>query len=135
METTVAEHPNVALFRRGYEAFNGGDMDTVRSTFAADIVWHTGGRSRFSGDVRGIDNTLAYFMELIQATNGSFRLDVHDIVANDTHAVALVRSHWDFEGRPYETLGSHVVHIEDGKVAESWFFDWNPYLIDEQFPK
>ena len=134
METTVAEHPNVTLFRKGYDAFNSGDMDTVRSTFAEDIVWHTGGRNRFSGDVRGIDNTLAYFMELIQATGGSFHLDVHDIVANDTHAVALTTTHWDHDGASYETKGAHVVHVKDGKVTESWFFDWEPYLFDEHFP-
>ena len=134
METTVAEHPNATLFRKGYDAFNSGDMETVRSTFAGDIVWHNGGRSRFSRDTHGIDNTLAFFMELIQATDGSFHLDVHDIIANDTHAVALVNAHWDHDGASYQDNGAHVVHVKDGKVTESWFFAWNPYLQDEQFP-
>jgi hypothetical protein len=26
----------------------------------------------------------------------------------------------------YEDLGSHVVHVKDGKVTESWFFARNP---------
>jgi uncharacterized protein len=134
METTVAEHPNATLFRKGYAAFNSGDMDTVRSTFAENIVWHSGGRNRFSRDTTGIDNTLGFFMELIDATDGSFKLDVHDIVANDTHAVALVTVHWNHGGTAYESKGAHAVHVSDGKVTESWFFDWEPYLFDEQFP-
>ena len=63
MATAAAEHPNAELFRRGYAAFNSGDMDTVRETFDANIVWHTGGRNRFSRDTHGIDETLGFFLE------------------------------------------------------------------------
>jgi len=61
-----------------------------------------------------------------QASVGTFHLDVHDIVANDDHAVALVTSHQEVGGVKYEDLGSHVVHMQHGKVTESWFFAWNP---------
>ena len=133
METTVAEHPNVTLFRKGYDAFNSGDLETLRSQFAGDIVWHASGTSRFAGDLHGIDDTLASFGELAQQTNGTLRLEVHDILANDTHGVALVTSHWEFEGEPYQDRNVHVVHIKDGKVTESWFFDWSD-TFDKQFP-
>jgi hypothetical protein len=69
-----------------------------------------------------------------QASVGTFHLDVHDIVANDDHAVALVTSHQEVGGVKYEDLGSHVVHMQHGKVTESWFFAWNPYQQDELFP-
>ena len=134
METTVTEHPNATLFRKGYEAFNNGDMDTIRSLFDQDITWHAPGRSRFSRDRRGIDDTLASFMEIISATGGTFHVDVHDIVANDEHAVAIVTQHWDHEGTSYEDRAAHVVHLKDGKLTESWYFDEKPYLFDEQFP-
>ena len=39
------EHPNAALFRRGYAAFNAGDMDTIRELFDENITWHNGGRT------------------------------------------------------------------------------------------
>ena len=134
MAPVATEHPNATLFRRGYEAFNSGDMDTVRTLFDENIVWHVGGRDRFAGDKNGLDNTMAFFLELIQATNGTFHLDIHDIVANDEHAIALVTSHIELDGKTYEDRGSHVVHIKDGKIAESWFFAWNPYQFDELFP-
>jgi ketosteroid isomerase-like protein len=134
MAQVANEHPNAALFRRGYAAFTAGDMDTLRELFDENIVWHTGGRSRFSRDTHGIDETLGFFLELVQASNGTFHLDVHDVLANDEHAVALVTSHQEVDGTEYEDIGSHVVHIKDGKVTESWFFNWNPYQQDELFP-
>jgi ketosteroid isomerase-like protein len=132
--TVATEHPNATLFRRGYDAFNSADLDTVRSLFANDIVWHASGRDRFAGDKHGIDATMGSFLEIMQATSGSFHLDIHDIIANDDHAVALVTSHLEVDGKKYEDRGAHVVHIKDGKVTESWFFAWNPYQLEALFP-
>lgn len=129
------EHPNATIFRRGYAAFNSGDMDAIRELFDPNIVWHTGGRNRFSGDAHGIDETLGFFLELVQASNGTFHIDVHDIVANDDHAVAMVTTHQEIGGTKYEDLGAHVVHMKNGRVTESWFFNWNPYQLDELFPR
>ena len=134
MATVSTDHPNATLFRRGYDAFNSGNMDTLRELFDQNVVWHVGGRDRFSGDKRGLDNTLAFFPELVQVSGGTFRLDVHDIVANDDHAIALVTSHIEVDGKPYDDIGAHAVHIRGGKVTESWFFAWNPYQFDELFP-
>jgi len=53
----------------------------------------------------------------------------------DDHAVALVTSHQEIGGVKYQDLGAHVVHMKDGKVTESWFFNWNPYQQDELFPR
>jgi uncharacterized protein len=133
MATTATEHPNATLFREGYDAFNRGDMDTIRRLFDNNVIWHVGGRSRFTGDKRGIDETLGFFLQLQQETGGTFKLDVHDIVANDEHAVALVQSHLEKDGTKVDSRGAHAVHIRDGKVTESWFFDEDPYTVDRLF--
>jgi len=134
MATTATEHPNATLFRRGYDAFNKGDMDTIRTLFDPNVVWHVGGRNQFTGDKRGIDETLGFFLQIQQASGGTFRLDVHDVVANDEHAVALVNSHIEKDGKTSDDVGSHVVHIKDGRIKESWFFGNNQYEFDALFP-
>jgi len=134
MATTATDHPNATLFRQGYEAFNRGDLDGVRETFAPNIIWHVSGQSKFTGDKRGIDDTLAFFGQLLQESGGTFRLDVHDVVANDEHAVAIVESHIEKDGKRIDSKAAHIVHVQDGKVTESWFFDENPSAFDELFP-
>ena len=57
----MADHPNADLIRRAYAAFQQGDLDTVRSLFDADIVWHAPGNNQLSGDHSGVDNVLALF--------------------------------------------------------------------------
>jgi uncharacterized protein len=41
---------NAAIIRRGYEAFNSGDMETLTEIFDEGAVWHTPGRSSLAGD-------------------------------------------------------------------------------------
>ena len=134
MATTATEHPNATLFRKGYEAFNRGDMDYIRETFDPNVVWHVAGRDKFAGDKRGIDATLEFFGQLLQESGGTFKLDVHDVVANDEHAVAIVSSHIEKDGKAADSKAAHVVHVRDGKITESWFFAEDPYSFDELFP-
>jgi len=134
MATATTEHPNATLFRQGYEAFNRGDMDTIRTTFDPAVIWHVGGRSRFTGDKRGIDETLAFFLQLQQESGGTFKLDVHDVVANDEHAVAIVNSHIEKDGTTVDSKAAHVVHVKNGRITESWFFGDDQYEFDALFP-
>jgi hypothetical protein len=34
-----------------------------------------------------------------------------------------------------DDIAAHIVHIRNGRVTESWFFNWNPYQQDELFPR
>ena len=96
-------HPNEDLIRQGYDAFSSGDMDTLRVLFHPDIVWHAPGRSQLAGDHQGVDTVLGFFGKTMELTGGNFRVEVHDIVANDEHAVGLHTAHAERGGRPSRT--------------------------------
>ncbi len=118
----MAEHPNVDLLKKGYEAFAKGDMATLRELFAESIVWHVPGNSPFSGEHRGRDAVFAFFARLAELSGGTYRVEVHDFLANDEHAVALVRATASRQGRQLDGLDITVYHITNGKVAEAWDF-------------
>src|SRR5439155_12616958 len=92
-------HPNEDLARKGYAAFSGGDMATLNDLFADDIVWHVGGRTPIAGDYAGKDAVFGFFAKTMEMTGGTFRLDLHDLLANDEHVVALVTATGQREGR------------------------------------
>jgi ketosteroid isomerase-like protein len=59
----MAEHPNVELLRRGYAAFETGDMETLRSElFAPDIVWHHLGDNPMAGEYEGPEQVIGLFL-------------------------------------------------------------------------
>ena len=67
---------NAAIVRRGYEAFNSGDMNTLTEIFDEGAVWHTPGRSSLAGDHEGREATFAYLCRLGQETAGTFRAEL-----------------------------------------------------------
>jgi ketosteroid isomerase-like protein len=124
-------HPNEDLVRRGYAAFGTGDIVTLRELFADKIVWHVGGRSPIAGDYKGKDEVLGFFAQLAQRAGGTFRVDVHDVLANDEHVVALVKVTAAREGKTLDDTGAQVFHVQAGKVTESWFHPGDAYADDE----
>jgi ketosteroid isomerase-like protein len=86
---TAGDDENMALVRRGYAAFNAGDMQTLRSILAHDVVHHVPGTSQIAGTHKGIDAVLAYYGKLADLTDGQFRADLIDVHSDgQTHAVA-----------------------------------------------
>jgi hypothetical protein len=47
--------PDEELVRRGYEAFNTADVETLRQVFADTTIFHEPGHSPVSGDYQGLD--------------------------------------------------------------------------------
>src|SRR3989304_193111 len=86
----MAEHPNAALIRAGYQAFAAGDMGKVGELFSPDIVWHAPGSNPLSGDQVGAEAVFANFGKLFELTAGTFGQEIHDVVANADHVVVLV---------------------------------------------
>ena len=128
----MSEHPNVALSRRGYEAFGSGDMATLTEMIAENCVWHIGGRSRLAGDYEGREAIFGLFAELAQGSEGTMRVEVHDILANDTHATVMTTI--TAGGSSGKTLSVNTVdssHVVDGQVTEFWSFGSDQYAWDE----
>jgi ketosteroid isomerase-like protein len=116
----MAEHPNVGFLRKGYEAFAKRDMATLRDIFSQDVVWHHAGTSPISGEYRGRDAVFAFFARLAELSGGTFRIELHDVLGNDEHGVALSRETASRQGKQLDSLGVHVYHVRDGKITEAW---------------
>ena len=103
-----------------------GGPEAVAHLFHTDAVWHLPGHHPMSGDHAGRDailQAMRYF-EGIQ-------LEVRDVVANDTHAVALLRAQGTRKGRQYDSMEVDVFHIRDGRIAEFWSFTEDQRTTDE----
>ena len=125
-------HPNEAVMREAYAAFSAGDMDTLRSLFVEDAVWHVSGHNQLSGERRGVDAILGYFGELMEATNGTFRVDqLVDVLANDERAVGVHVSAGEKDGQTHHFSEVLVINMRDGKFAEAWEHEGDERAYDE----
>ena len=127
----MADHPNVELLRRGYVAYGAGDLDTINELFHDDVVWHVAGRGAIAGEYKGKEQVFGLFAKIAELSDGTATIDVHDLLADDEHGVALVRESATRGGRSHEGNASHVFHIRDGKVTEFWDAQVDQYANDE----
>jgi len=109
---------NVELVRRGYEAFNSGDMATLSDMFAEDAVWHVAGSGVLSGTKQGRDAILAYFGELGARTQGSFQANLEDIVGGENHTVAIQQTRGENNGKTLDLATVIAFVVRDGKITE-----------------
>src|ERR1043166_670191 len=111
-------HQNVAIMQRAYEAFNTGDMSTL-TELMDETVWHLPGRSSMAGDYKGRGATLAYFGQLAQETEGTFRAELQHMAADgDDRVVGIQRSTADRDGKHLDVANCIVFELKDGKVTD-----------------
>jgi uncharacterized protein len=122
----VTEHPNIDQMRRGYAAFASGDLATLGELMADDVVWHVRGAGPLSGDYHGRDQVFGFFGRLAEETDGTFRLDVHDILANDEHSAVLATLSATRNGKSIEVPVVNIEHMRDGKGTEFWLATTDP---------
>lgn len=109
---------NIELVRRGYEAFNTGDMATLSELFADGAVWYVPGSGVLSGTKQGRDAILSYFGELGARTQGNFQANVEDIVGGENHIVAIQQTQGTNNGKTLDMATIIAFVVRDGKVTE-----------------
>jgi len=116
----VTEHPNVALTRRGYDAFARGDLAALAGLIAEDVIWHVAPPGPLSGTYRGREEVFRFFGDLARETGGTFRVDVHDVLANDRHSVALCTMTASRGGKSLKVPVANIGRMRDGTITEFW---------------
>ena len=124
-------HPNEELLRKGYDAFSKGDFETLREIFDPNISWHVPGKSQLAGDYNGVDDVFGFFAKIAELSGGNFGIELHDVIANDTHAVVLAKAHAERDGKTLDDNNVHVWHVEGGRAKEFWGHSSNQYAVDE----
>ena len=116
----MAEHPNVSVVRRLYQAFITRDTATLGSLIGQDLVLHVPGNSPFGGVHRGVLEILKVFHESGKLAAHSFKLDVHDVVGGVDHVVGLHHITGVRGDRVLNQNSFLVCHVSEGALVEVW---------------
>ena len=124
-------HPNAERIRQAFDAQIRGDWAAVRDAFADDVVFHVAGGNQFSGTYRGKDDVFDLFKRRNESTGSTVELEIHSIIADDEHAIALITMRAEREGKRPEWRTAGIYHMRDGGIAEAWGFNEDQQAVDE----
>jgi len=106
-------------------------METIANIFAPDIRWNISGRNVISGTYNGQEETFAFFGRLMELTDGTFTVGVHDVLASDDHVVVLTVESASRNGKSLAADDVHVWHLADGNAVEFWGISKDQHEVDE----
>jgi len=126
------EHPNATSIRSLFAAFRARDLAAIRESLAETAVWHFPGREGLlAGSHVGHAGIFEFLGRVSSLTEGSFALDLEEVLANDRLAVVFFRGHGSRNGRELDNPTCLKVRFEEGRVSEVWEYVWDLYAVDE----
>lgn len=112
------EHRNVALARRIFAAFDGGDGRALVEGIAEDARWRVAGSAPVSRLYDGRDEIFGLFRLTRRLTGGTYRSRLRWALADDEHVVAVYRATGERDGRTLDIDQVLLVTVRDGRWAE-----------------
>ena len=120
LSIVTTQHPHAVRMREGFAAFARGDLDTVRTMLTADCVWINGGTSPIAGRHEGWAAIEAMFLQLFEATGGTFSMDLLSVLADDERAVAIYDATSTVAGQTRTMRFAFVQEMDaDGLVCQT----------------
>ena len=132
----MAEHPNVARIRRGYDirgestAFSDDDRAEIEDLFDENLVYHGQGTSRFAQDFVGRDQFFEVERRFAQLVG--MRQEVLQIFANEAHAVVIAQVHAEQGGKETTWKEAELFRFDErGKVTDTWGIPVDQEVVDD----
>ena len=125
----MSDHPNAAIARRTLEAFNTGDMQAMSDGLDDNVVWHE------IGNPNPVMGKAALAERMVGGEKPDYEItgELHDVVGNDDHTIALVTAHATRGGKSLTYRVAEIYHMRDGKITERWAFSDDTEAITRFF--
>ena len=127
------DHPDAVTYRRAADAFRARDLDALAETIHESVIWHLPGTTWMARDFEGRGALVVYLRELVERTNGTFKLQDVCVSGSDDHVLAVQRFGATVDGEErFFDVGS-VMRFSDGRQKERWFHIYDQSAFDEFF--
>jgi len=127
----AAAQANAALIKNAYDAFSRGDTQSVFAVFAENILWHVPGRGPLSRDYRGPAEVGGFFEHFMDLSEGTFRIQIDEILANPDRVVVLCTETARRGGRSWSSPQVHVWTMKDGRATAFREYEGDQQSEDE----
>lgn len=124
---SAADNLFIRILKLGHARFYSAHLERLRDGIADDVVWYTPGDHPLSGKIVGIEGVEQWLRQSAEVTDGTFRADIHNILADGDTAVVISTYRGERKGMVLEMPGVQTFRMdpETNKVVEAriWVYD------------
>ena len=126
-KSSMADHPMIRLLTAGHIRYGDLSLERLRLGIADNVVWYTPGNHPLSGRIEGIEGVFEWLRQSAEVTNGTFRVDMHRILADEEWAAVISTYRGERKGMVLEMPGVQTFRrdMDTNKIVEAriWVYD------------
>ena len=126
-------HPNATVLDKIYSDFSKNDLTAAMAVCADEMTFQVAGKSKLAGKFTKETFEKDYLAPMLELTGHTLKLEVHDILASDRHAVALASHTLVRDGKTVQLRTVHVWRFENGKPVAWYEYPRDLYAYDALF--
>lgn len=126
-------HPHSVLLENLYMEYAKGEFAKVLAMCADEITFQVSGKSRLAGKFNKETFVTKFVAPMRELTGNTLKLEVHDIMASDRHAVVLASHHFIHNGEKIQLRTAHVWRFENNKPVAWYEYPRDMYAYDMVF--
>lgn len=126
-------HPNANILNKIYSDFSKNDLTSLMAACADEVTFQVAGKSKLAGKFTKETFEQNYLAPMLEMTDHTLKLEVHDILASDRHAVALASQTLVRDGKTVQMRTVHVWRFENGKPVAWYEYPRDLYAYDALF--
>ena len=126
----MTKHPNATLLSQVYADFVEGRFEAMLESCADAITFQLAGKSALAGKYTKANFVSEFVMKLNELSGGTFKLEVHDILASDLHAAVLATEKLTRNGKTIELRAVHVWRFDHGRPIAWYEYPRDLYAFD-----
>lgn len=123
-------HPNVQTLKKFYDCFAQGDVNGMLELCSDDVTFQVSGKSKLAGKYNKVTVGSQLIGKIMELSDGTFKLEVHDIMASDQHGMVLTTDTVVKNGMKHEYRTVHVWRIQNGKPVAWYEYPRDLYQYD-----
>ena len=123
-------HPNGKLLEKLYADFAKGDIAAVMAVCDDKITFQVAGKSKIAGKFTKETFPSKFLAQMMELSGGTLKVEVHDILASDRHAVVLASDHLTRKGDQVQLRTAHIWRFENGKPVAWYEYPRDLYQFD-----
>jgi ketosteroid isomerase-like protein len=126
-KSSMADHPMIRLLTVGHIRYGDLSLERLRLGIADDVVWYTPGNHPLSGRIEGIQGVFEWLKKSAEVTDGTFRVEMQRILADDEWAAVISTYRGERKGMILEMPGVQTFRrdMDTNKIVEAriWVYD------------